>query len=310
MQNKFKFTTLTVDLTSKSHVYDTLGPVSNWLNHRFGSRSIDESIELSTLTALINSSSQLRLVILQSVFGDPVCYDHIQELCDLCDLKKIKLVIDTYGMGELTTFNTFNCVDATVNVCVSNVVNSEDDAVFLNSEWSSIKQNTAVLGQKATVNFELFKHNNHQLPLAQQYSQETGCKIKINNGRLNAANISCIIDSNGKWLYDLHPNEYQGPTKVKTMDGWHNLKHYSRPPSSPMEISYSRKIPSEIIESDKIWVCANGAIFDNHTDYFIFSNIALATLPVDIQSLPLRDDKLSIRTAIKKLVSRKQIYRV
>ena len=85
-----------IDPTSKNCLFTSIEPQGSFLFHRFGKRNIpEEHLDISKLKKYLDKVSPNQ-IILESVFGDPLEYTHIEELLSYCK-NKIQVVCITNG---------------------------------------------------------------------------------------------------------------------------------------------------------------------------------------------------------------------
>ena len=89
-----------IDPTSKNCMFSSLEPQGSFLFHRFGKRNIqEEHIDILKLTSYLDTFCPDQIV-LESVFGDPLEYKHLNKLLDYCDTNKIETICITNGFSK------------------------------------------------------------------------------------------------------------------------------------------------------------------------------------------------------------------
>lgn len=219
--------TVHIDLTTRNTVFNPISAQGSWIQHRFGRRNYPKvELDIKLVTDLLNQTTDT--VFLTSSFGDPLCYTHIEEILKL----KNNFIIHSYiNIKNDALFNRLADSNNIVVVKLSGIKNLVDK-IYLNSDWDTIYNNLSILKDRALIEFELFEHNEHQLPELLKICDQFNSKIKIAAGTsLNGINqketirgFSSIIDQGGNWLYDVNsinhnfPNDFVLASELLNLD--------------------------------------------------------------------------------------------
>lgn len=172
---------------------------------------------------------QLDMVYFCGTYGDPMTNDSIVEMCQWLKTinPKIKLGIHTNGgVGRIETYKNL----ATVVDFIAFGIDGLEDTNHLyrrNVNWSRLLKNAQAFikhGGKAVWDFIVFRHNQHQVELAMQFSQNVGFKefnIKKTGRFFNKAHQLVdkvdVLSVNGDVEYILEP-----PTDKKYLNNAYN----------------------------------------------------------------------------------------
>lgn len=305
---------INIDVTTKNSVYNTLGAQAQWIQHRFGKRNYPD-LDLKkdhVIDVIKNTSDTINFI---STFGDPGCYDNINEilsliqpgkvvfnshlnfnnpeLLDLLYQKQSYVVVPLYGLYELC------------------------DKLSLHSNWDQIIQNLEKLSHNACVEFYLFQHNIHQVEDIKNLSEKYNFKLLLKQGvAVHPEGFSSIVNEQGKWLYDAYPcdltiNNIKWPNLRQTSLGYNHLIQYVKPVTG-----------NSILNSPKFYKTTNNYSYDNNTSisvtghvlpsftlYQIFSNALcndwnlLATYIINQETMSNRADYLFLCAALQKILS-------
>jgi hypothetical protein len=277
VQNKFNAKSLTVDVTTNSIVFDCMSASGSWDNHRFGNRAKYAELSFPVLKKFLEQTPDLSHLTLSSVFGDPVCYRDFEELIEFCFKRFIRLTVITYGMGSESRFQLLK--DSFANVIVKICgIEEEAGSVFLGAEWDTINKNLAclddriILDEKTCLEFSVYHHNTHQISEIQSLCSKKNWNFKAVPGILNSGNIGSVIDLDGNWLYDIHSENHSGHSKVKTVEGWHALKHYVH---ISEKLDFSRKgMPiDELQTANLLFLGVTGEVYNNFESFYRNSGV-------------------------------------
>ena len=225
-----------IDPTSKNCLFTSIEPQGSFLFHRFGKRNIpEEHLDISKLKKYLDKVNPDQ-IILESVFGDPLEYTHIEELLSYCK-NKIQVVCITNGFSEnfskLDSFDIYFLFKLYAFKNTSHIFYPEKNFEKLLSNLKYCNK----------IQYNVFKENLKDISDVYNYSDKI--EVEFVKGPLVHVNINHIITEQGKWLYDVYglndydiddysyktlsklPKEHE---PIQSMEGYHLLKNYVRPP--------------------------------------------------------------------------------
>jgi len=265
-----------IDTTTHSTVFNPLSASGQWLCSTFGKRSPgDYNAQYPVLVEMTQDLPELKSITLYSEYGDAMEWPHIPAFLRVMTFQGVYTMIDTYGMGSIDTYTKI--ADQSVNV-VFNVdgIWEQSGKVFLNSDWSIIKENIRILGSKARVKFYKFKHNAYQENALQAFCVACKATLEVVQDPLFGRPLHSIIDEHGNWLYDVHPCSSEEPTLHKTMNGWNVLKtkiHKVQGPSIVDRKEITVPETATVLETDDlINITITGHVIKGSARSQIFSN--------------------------------------
>lgn len=225
-----------IDPTSKNCMFTSLEPQGSFLFHRFGKRDIpEEHIDLSNLINYLETYNPDQ-IILESVFGDPLEYIHIEELLLFCK-DKIQVVCITNGFSD-----NFSKLDMFDIYYIFKVYSFTDTSHIFYPE-NNFEKLLSNLKYCNKVQYNVYKEN--LVDVSNIYNYSDKIDVEFVKGPLVHVNINHIITEQGKWLYDVCGlNEYniedysyetlsklpKNHIPIQSMEGYHLLKNYVKPP--------------------------------------------------------------------------------
>lgn len=272
MQSKYKVSHLTIDLTTTSLVFDCMSAAGSWHNHRFGTRSKYTEIPFSSLKIFLDQCHHLSHVSLSSVFGDPLMYRDLEKLLEYCFSRRIRTTVVTYGMGIDSRFKLLKqwFTNVIIKLCG---IKEECDSVYQGVVWEELNRNIIclsdqlVIDEKNCLEFSIYRHNRHQLPDIKQFSETSNWNVRVVPGRLNSDHVGSVIDANGNWLYDVHNENYDGESKIKTVEGWHSLKHYVHTPER-LEVVKKSVSLDQLASASTLFLGVSGELYTDFESYY------------------------------------------
>lgn len=272
---------ITIDLTTRNSIYNTLGAQAQWIQHRFGKRNYPEiDLNLDIVAKIV--SSQNETFNLMSVFGDPCEHPEFLDIIKL--IPAGKSIVHTF-----LNFNNKEIID-TLNTQHSYVVvplygiDELNDKIILNSTWLTIQNNLKMLTCGVCVEFYLFEHNYHQLKNIKQISADLGVDLKVIKGSaLHPDGFSTIVNDQGEWLYDAYPcdenlTKIKWPELHKTVAGYNSLIQFVKPIKGKSILNNPNvyKVDKSYDYDNTINISVTGHVFPSFELHRIFSN-ALCT---------------------------------
>lgn len=270
---------LTVDLTTANTVFYPLGPQGQWICHRFGRRNYpDTELDCDTVMSTLSPTAMTDL-ILECVYGDPLCYSQIDQLLKYLSDNNIKTQIHSYlNQCSESTVQLLNALDAHLIVTVSGIHHLAD-TVHQNADWENISRNLRQLTCKKTMIFHMYQHNLLQIPEVEHFCKQHDISLTLLPGTCLSNNFSSIINQQGKWLYDVYAAhsllDTQNSNLSQSMEGYHALKKYHATPAGksildqPM-IFKTGHIP--VPHHDHVSVAVTGHVFKNVEHMQAFTN--------------------------------------
>jgi len=267
---------INIDLTTKNTVYNTLGPQAQWSQHRFGRRNYPIlDLPTETVKQIIDQSDDTINFI--SVFGDPSSHKDIVQILEFADQGKI--VFNSHlNFDNQSLINILNEKQAyIVFPCFG--INELADRILLNANWGQIEKNLSKLTCTVCVEFHMFEHNIHQIPLVKEMCELYSLSLDLRPGAaLHPNGFSTIVDEHGEWLYDAYSCNEQlevkkWPVLQKTVNGYNSLIQFVKPEkgASILKRKNFYKIRSSYIK-DNISVSVTGHVFPSYELHQIFSN--------------------------------------
>jgi len=271
--NNFKFSHITIDLTSDSRVYNSMSSAGTWHNHRFGSRYVASEINYDVIKSFLSMCKDLQQICLLSIFGDPVSYTNFESLIEYCAERNIRVLVVTYGMGELKKYKILNTLPVPADLIVKiDGIYTESGSVYLNAVWETIQKNLESVNGKVTLEFYVYKHNHNQIPMLSETCNNKNWNLRILPGTFNAQGLGVIVDCEGNWIHDIHPVDFDGLTKMKTVEGWHVLKHYMQS-QSLVPIIRTRNQIAKIWDSHEVFLGVSGELYSNFEEFYHISSV-------------------------------------
>lgn len=270
---------LTVDLTTANSVFYPLGPQGQWINHRFGRRNYP----MLTLPyePLVKSLDGVDVdgLVLDSVYGDPICYSNIDSLLTYAATRNITIQFHSHlNVLQNNTIHLLNSSDSHVITTLSGI-NHLADKIHQELDWNIVQSNLQLLTCKKTVIFHMYRHNICQIPQLTQFCVNNNIHLELIPGPTLSADFSSIIDQHGNWLYDVYsadsPDDTADDALVKTMEGYHALKKYRVTPSGKSILSKPmifRTGNSPELHPERICVAVTGHVFKNIPHLHAFTN--------------------------------------
>tara|TARA_B100002019_G_C21246217_1_gene588419 strand:- start:210 stop:1331 length:1122 start_codon:yes stop_codon:yes gene_type:complete len=289
--------TLHLDITSKSKVFNSLLPQGNSYFHKFGKRNYPISdLNLSKIIRFLSSSS-LDKVFCNSFYGDSLTHPKIDFLATKCKTFEKELLVFTHGSEvDMSVLKGLKSKNVTIYL---NLYGAFDSAnlVTQNLNWNYIEKLVQYYQEKLIIEYHIFKQNlsdiDPLIDLCLKNNVTLNFKKHLNSG------YESIFDSEGNWLYDLNSIEndykntfdiflnnedllkYKNKFKVedfklqKSVQGFSNLKFYLNNKSlkNIFEITNQSHINESIdIETQEdMYINFLGYIFKNKTLYEVFN---------------------------------------
>jgi hypothetical protein len=176
-------------------------------------------------------------------------------------------------MGPFENYQLLNNLRHPVDIFVKiDGIYAESGSVYLNAVWESIQKNLESVDGKVTLEFYVYKHNADQIPMLTEICNNKNWNLRILPGTFNAQGLGVIVDCDGNWIHDVHPVNFDGLTKIKTVEGWHVLKHYVQP-QSLTPVTRTRDQVIKIWESHEVCLSVSGELYNNFEDFCHISSV-------------------------------------
>lgn len=305
---------ISIDVTTKNSVYNTLGAQAQWIQHRFGRRNYPllEIEKDHVFNVIANTNDTINFI---STFGDPSSHKDIIEIVD--SVQSGKIVFNSH-----LNFNNNDLIDVLTSkesyvvvplYGIENLCNK----ISLHSNWEQILQNLEKLNQHACVEFYLFQHNIHQVEAIKTLSEKYNFKLSLKPGvSIHPEGFSSIVNEHGEWLYDAYPcdvdiKHVRWPMLHQTSLGYNHLIQYVKPirGNSIIEKPKFYKTTNSYSYDTNISVCVTGHVLPSFTLYQIFSNALcddwnfLLSNILDSETMTIREDYLFLCSALRKILS-------
>lgn len=256
-----------LDLTTSQTVYNPLSAKAQWIHHRFGQRNIDLELPLESVLNVINDP-MVSHITLDSCFGDVCEYTHFAQTLEHIHSQNKTCTVITYGMNK-TALDAVKKYNFTIFVKVC-------DRVFLGSCFEQIIANIGDY-DNCIVEETVFKHN--QQSRVKSMCCERNWQYYTTHGFAVSGFCTSIIDSTGKWLYDVYPVDSNGPsTLYKNTTAWHRLKMFVKPEEGTSILdnvelpSGSNDISDLLKDNSEVFVSVSGHVLVNRQIATVFSN--------------------------------------
>jgi hypothetical protein len=218
-------------------------------------------------------------LILDSVYGDPICYSNIDNLLTYAATNNIAVQFHCHlNVLQNSTIQLLNLMDSHVVTTLSGI-NHLADKIHQGLDWNVVQSNLQLLTCKKTVIFHMYRHNICQIPELTQFCNNNNIQLELIPGPTLSTGFSSIIDQLGNWLYDVHsassPDDISAGELVQTMEGYHALKKYRATPTGknilgkPMIFKTGN---SSELYPESICVAVTGHVFKNIPHLHAFAN--------------------------------------
>jgi hypothetical protein len=258
-----------IDATTHSKVYNTVGPQAQWFAHRWGRRDYPD---LHLDPSQIPDNDVYHLACF---YGDTAEWKHLDDFLCTTDAT---VFIDTYGMFSTSTVELLQ--QSRIGFIKIHVDGWDRTMgkVHLNQDIQKVKHTMYMLSDKVQMEYYLYEHNMCDVPAFEQFCKDNDVQYNIQSGALNDDGMSCIVDENAEWLYDIFPasetlKSDHEPALYKSTLGSERLKTYLREPdgrgilNKPMLPNMSTvTVPQSIkkkFQSGGEFVAVTGHAFDS-----------------------------------------------
>jgi hypothetical protein len=250
-----------------------MSSAGTWHNHRFGSRVTTSEIDYIILKSFLSKCEDLEQVCLLSIFGDPACYNNFESLIKYCADRNVRVLVVTYGMSELKKYKILNTLPVPADVIVKiDGIYTESGSVYSNAVWDTIHKNLESVDGKITLEFYVYNHNTDQIPMLSEICNNKNWNLRILPGTFNAQGLGVIVDCDGNWIHDVHPVDFDGLTKMKTVEGWHVLKHYVQS-QSLTPVTRTQVQIEKIWDSHEVFLGVSGELYSNFEEFYHISSV-------------------------------------
>ena len=192
-----------VDVTTHNSVYDALSPQAQWFDHRIGRRNYPTvELTLSQIQQLHDNDAHLFHMV--SVYGDVADWSHLTDY--LIEHPEKPLYIDTYGMftkDALLLLRDANLHRMVIKIdgwgeSMGKIHLGQKHEVVMNT-IREVSKNHHVF-----VEYYTYKHNVKDIKCFLEFCESMHIHAKLTTGDMNDDGLSCIVDQDGQWLYDVY----------------------------------------------------------------------------------------------------------
>jgi hypothetical protein len=298
---------INIDLTTKNTVYNTLGPQAQWVQHRFGRRDYpDIDLDLRAAAKIIEQNP-LETIHFISTFGDPSQHTNIDKIVELINPGKLVFNSHLNFKNDLLIELLNNKHSYVVFPCYG--VYDLADKILLHNDWQLVENNLSKL-KSVCVEFYLFEHNIHQIPIIKNLCNKLSLELKIKPGTfLHPAGFSTIVDENKNWLYDVYSckedsKNTKWPVLHKTVNGYNSLIQYVKPYKGKSILANPNfyKLNNNVIDNNNISVSFTSHVFPSFELHQVFSNALCTDWNFSFSNIT-EHNKISVKPEYKHLCS-------
>jgi hypothetical protein len=271
---------ITVDITTRNTVYNSLGPQGQWIQHRFGKRNYPlVDLDLQTIEKIIVCNET---VFFRSIYGDPLCHPDIDQVLDIIAHSKCNVFFFSFLNVSDAIISKINSIPNIHVYCMVDGYTNYGKTI-LDSNKKRVFKNLSKLSN-ATVEYRIYRHNVCDIKRLEKAFPNA--KVVLLPGIKLIADFSTVIDKDGNWLHDVFSldtadeNSYD-PSLNKTIDGYKVLVNYLVDIEGGVSI-LEQPLLSKFIRTNKTFqydmdaVSVTGHIFPSTELMTVFSN-ALCT---------------------------------
>lgn len=292
-----------LDVTTNNTVYNTIGLQAKWFAHRWGKRSYPSlDLELSDIPAS-------PIYHLACVYGDPADWKYID---DFLLTTNQTVFLDTYGMFTTSTLELLKDVSVGFVHLHVDGWNTTMGKVYLGQQLDSVKDTVFALPASTTLIYSVYQHNVCDIPEFIEFCEKHNIKYKIKPGDITDNGLSCIVNQDSEWLYDiwaaptddLEAMDFSQHTPLyKSTTGGQRLVTFMRPPEGrsiidkPLlpnlsTLDISQEIKNKFTDGDPCFVSTNGIVFSNCALGQLFMALLGTDWKFTVLDLPHLDDYL------------------
>lgn len=291
-------TTLHLDITSKSRVYNSLLPQGNSYFHKFGERNYPISdLNLSKVLKFL-SSKKYNKVFCNSFYGDSLIHPKIHQLASRCYNLEKELLVFTQGSSvDRVVLEHLKSKNVTIYLNLYGAFNSAN-LVTQNLDWKYIESLIDFYKEKLIIEYHIFKQNIADIDPLIDLCLKNNVTLNFKKDNLKNVPLS-IFNQKGKWLYDINNidsnydfiDQFLNDKKLskilnviktedfktqKSVSGYNNLKFYIQNKSNKNILDLKTdnfiKEDIEIFDDVNLYINFLGYIFNNKDLYEIFNH--------------------------------------
>ena len=234
-----------IDPTTRSEIYNALGPQGLWHWHRFGQRDYPKNKMANTHQVDVQAEPHHN-VVFESYYGDPTQWPPLVGIAHqfLRDGKEVLiictgLISDLPGAADLARWGAKFILKT----------DGYDSAgkVYLGTTFEDIDQAVSTLGSSLTLVIEQYAHN--QEDNYRKIIETTQTQLVRKPAALYGGDIAPVVDYDGKWLYDVRSPGLD-PKLIRSMQGYEMLRYYVAEPNG-MPISSCASLPKRFSQHSR-----------------------------------------------------------
>ncbi len=197
--------TLHLDITSNSKVFNSLLPQGNSYFHKFGKRLYPLS-DLN-LSKIFSNVSPHNKIFCNSFFGDSLTHPKLHYLASRCHTFEKELLVFTQGSTvDKVVLEHLKTKNVTIYL---NLYGAFDTAnlVTQNLDWDYIKSLIEFYKSKLIIEYHVFKQNVSSIEPLINLCLENNVTLNFKKDYFGNGPVS-IFNEYGEWLYDLNSIDY------------------------------------------------------------------------------------------------------
>lgn len=290
-----------LDVTTNNTVYNTISLQAKWFAHRWGKRHYPTlDLELSNIPAS-------PIYHLACAYGDPADWKHIDEFLLTTNQT---VFLDTYGMFTTSTLELLKDVSVGFVHLYIDGWETTMGKVHLGQQLERVKNTVFALPRTTTLIYSVYQHNMCDIPEFIQFCKKHKIKYDIRHGDITDDGLSCIVNQDADWLYDVWAAPTTNPDDMdfsqewplyKSTTGSQRLLTFMRSPEGRSIIdkplipnltmlTLSEKIKDKFIDTEPCFVAVTGMIFENRELGQLFMALLGTDWKFTVLDLPHLDD--------------------
>lgn len=294
---------ITVDITTRNKVYNSLGPQGQWIQHRFGKRNYPTvDLDILTIEKVIQSNST---VFFRSIFGDPLCHPQIDQVLDIVASSDCNVFFFSYLNVSSKIIKKISTIPNIAVYCMVDGYTNYGKTI-LDSNKALVFRNLQKL-PNVTIEYRMYRHNVRDITELEKAFPNAN--IVLLPGIRLIADFSTVVDKEGNWLYDVFSldaanEQLYEPNLNKTIDGYKVLVNYLVDTVDSVSI-LDQPLLSKFIRTNKTFqsdmtaISATGHVFPSTELMTVFSNALCNDWKITDSSDPYQ---VEINTALIKIL--------
>ena len=262
-----------VDVTTHNKIYNTVGSQAQWYRHRWGRRDYPE-LDLS-----LSDIPDNHIYHLTCIYGDPADWKHINQFLENTDKT---IFIDTYGMFDDLTIDLLSQKSiGFIKIKVDGWTETMGK-VYLHQQLDAVKKTARSLRSVVKMEYAIYDHNVCDIKGFKFFCESNNIEYEVVLGEETDNGLSCIVNENGEWLYDIFSVHTVDETQLdrapkdldQTTTGYERLKTYLKGPDGrsilehPLipqiaNLAVSQDIKDKFQEDTVKFIAPTGQLFEN-----------------------------------------------